>query len=284
MSEISKDEIILELSSYFSRRSDIAFAVLFGSLTQDRHGPLSDVDVAVYFYPHGSELEIEEEVYYDGEDEIWAYIDHATGRETDLLVMNRASARLVYTVLSEGIVLQINDRALFLRVLLTTGRMFEEYGEFSDSYLRIKARSTSLSAVDRDRLLRTLDFLETELDDVKDFNGLSYDEYMKDSGKRRNVERWVENCVNASIDAGKILLASEKKHIPQTYRETIIRLKTLGNFSPDLLDRLAAHTRLRNILAHEYLDIKFPHIEKFIRTAEELYRDFIECVRRYIAD
>jgi len=284
MPEISKDEIIHELSSYFSGRSDVACAVLFGSLTGGRYGPLSDIDVAVYFYPQSSELEIEEDVFYDQEDEIWAHIDHATGRETDLLVMNRVPARLVYTALSEGSVLQINDRALFLKLLLTTGRMFEEYGEFSDSYLKIKARSTSLSAMDRDRLLRTLDFLETELDDVKDFYGLSCDEFMKDSGKRRNVERWVENCVNASIDAGKILLASEKQHIPQTYRETLVRLKTLGNFSPDLLDRLAAHTRLRNILAHEYLDIKFPYIDNFIRTAEELYRDFIACVRRYIAE
>jgi len=192
MPEISKDEIIHTLSSYFSGRSDLAFAVLFGSLAQDREGPLSDVDVAVYFYPQSSELEIEEDVYYDGEDEIWAYIDHAIGIETDLLVMNRAPARLVYTAFSEGSVLQINDRALFLKLLLTTGRMFEEYGEFTDSYLKIKARSTSLSIVDRDRLLRTLDSLETELDDVKDLNGLSCDEYMKDSGKRRNVERWLK--------------------------------------------------------------------------------------------
>jgi len=32
----------------------------------------------------------------------------------------------------------------------------------------------------------------------------------------------VENCEDASIDAGKILLASEKQHIPQTYREALI--------------------------------------------------------------
>lgn len=283
MPKLSSDEIIQELSSYFSNRFDIAFAVLFGSHSRGQSGPISDIDVAVYFYPRSGELEIEDEVYYDAEDEIWAYIDHAAGVEPDLLVMNRAPARIVYTALSEGTILHINNRALFLRVLLTTGRLFEEYGEFSEAFSEIKARSTSLSAVDRDRLLRILDFLETELDDAEDFAGLSYDEYIKDSGKRRNVERWVENCVNASIDAGKILLASEKQHIPQTYRETLTQLQALENFSPTLMDHLALNTRLRNILAHEYIDIKFNHIKKFVQTAEESYRDFITRVRKHLS-
>jgi uncharacterized protein YutE (UPF0331/DUF86 family)/predicted nucleotidyltransferase len=284
MPNISKAEIIQELSSYFSQRFDTAFSVLFGSLSRGASGPISDIDVAVYFYPREGELEIEEEVYYEGEDEIWAHIDHISGIETDLLVMNRAPARLVYTALSEGTVLHINDRALFLRVMLATGRLSEEYEAFSESFFQIKARSTSLSGVDRDRLLRILDFLETELEDVKDFTEMSYEEYLKDSGKRRNLERWVENCVNASIDTGKILLASEKQHIPQTYRETLTRLKVFESFPPALMDQLAGNTRLRNILAHEYLDLKFSHIKKFVQTAEDSYRDFIQCVRSHIAE
>jgi predicted nucleotidyltransferase len=171
------------LSSYFSQRFDTAFSVLFGSLSRGTSGPISDIDVAVYFYPREEELEIEEEVYYVGEDEIWAHIDHISGIETDLLVMNRAPARLVYAALSEGTVLHISDRALFLRVMLATGRLSEEYEAFSESFFQIKARSTSLSGVDRDRLLRILDVLETELEDVKDFTEMSYEEYLKDSGK-----------------------------------------------------------------------------------------------------
>jgi uncharacterized protein YutE (UPF0331/DUF86 family)/predicted nucleotidyltransferase len=283
MPRASRDAIIHDLSSFFSIRSDVAFAFLFGSFSRETSSSSSDIDVAVYFYPKSGELEIEDEVYYDGEDEIWAYIDHATGRETDLLVMNRAPARVAHTAMSEGVVLRINDGALFLRVLCAAGRLFEEYGEFTDSFAEIKARSTSLSPVDRDRLLRVLDFLEAEIGDAHVFSGLSYEEYMGDSGKRRNVERWIENCVNASVDTAKILVASQKRHIPQTYRETISQLKLIEAFSPPLIDRLARNTRMRNILAHEYLDIRFTHIKSFIESAEENYRGFIEEARKYIS-
>src|SRR3990172_7020257 len=59
------------LKSYFSTRKDIAFAFLFGSHARGTATKLSDVDIAVYFYPRERHpVEYEEEVFYDGEHEI----------------------------------------------------------------------------------------------------------------------------------------------------------------------------------------------------------------------
>lgn len=44
-------EILQKLSTALEPESDIAFAYLFGSVAKGRSGPLSDVDVAVYFHP-----------------------------------------------------------------------------------------------------------------------------------------------------------------------------------------------------------------------------------------
>lgn len=41
--------------------------------------------------------------------------------------------------------------------------------------------------------------------------------------------------------------------------------------------------RLRNILAHEYLDIRYKFIESFLKDANPLYRDFCLAVIRYAA-
>jgi predicted nucleotidyltransferase len=46
-------EILQKLSSALESEPDIAFAYLFGSVAKGRSGPLSDVDVAVYFHPAG---------------------------------------------------------------------------------------------------------------------------------------------------------------------------------------------------------------------------------------
>jgi len=283
MDEQSRKEIILKLTTYFRERTDVAFSVLFGSIARGTELPQSDIDVGVYFIPAGGELEIEDEVYYDSEDGIWADIDRITGKETDLLVMNRAPARIVYTALTEGISLFTADGNLRWRVIQACGSMFEEYAEFSEAFAAVKARSWSLSNTDRDRLIRIVDFLENETRDAGQFASLSYHLYASDSALRRNIERWIENLVNASVDAAKLVIASEKQTIPQTYRETIYRLKTLPGFQPDLVDTLASFTRLRNILAHEYLDIRYRHIERFTSRAEKIYLQFIEAIRSFTA-
>lgn len=282
MSRVPANEIIESLRSYFSRREDIAFAVVFGSLARGEMRNWSDIDVGVYFYPTSGVLELEDKVYYDAEDKIWADIEKISGLEADFLVMNRAPARVVYSALCEGRSLCIRDRVLYLRVLLATGRLFEEYGEFTQTYLQIKARSKSLSKIDKDRLVRIIDFLETEISDSSQFQNITYQEYINDSGMRRNFERWIENLVNGSIDAAKTIIASEKQHIPQTYRETIERLKTLPGFRDHTIGSLAVHTKLRNILAHEYLDIRFSHMMQFLRTAEGEYREFIAALRNFV--
>ena len=282
MDPLPAEKLINNLSCYFQSRRDVAFAFLFGSCAAGTSGPMSDVDLGVYFYPKSNEFEIEDDVSYQGEDTIWADTETICGREVDLLVMNRAPARLVSTALSEGVELSMASRPLFLKVLLAAGSLFDEYVDFTRSFLEIKARSRSLSETDRDRLLRIIDFIETELADAIQFQELSYETYQNDSGTRRNVERWVENCVNASIDAAKLIVASRKQHIPQTYRETILRLKTIDIFSPEAIDTLAGFTRLRNILAHEYLDLRFDHIRRFVDQAPPLYSRFIILLRNFL--
>jgi len=42
--------------------------------------------------------------------------------------------------------------------------------------------------------------------DYEIFIALTYEEYDQDRNKRRNVERWVENIVNSSIDIARIVI------------------------------------------------------------------------------
>jgi uncharacterized protein YutE (UPF0331/DUF86 family) len=39
---------------------------------------------------------------------------------------------------------------------------------------------------------------------------------------------------------------------------------------------------LRNIMAHEYLDIRWASIERFIRETEPLYKALLESVKEYL--
>lgn len=70
-----------------------------------------------------------------------------------------------------------------------------------------------------------------------------------------------------------------KQPIPETYRETVLRLGALSYLSEQSAEQLASFTKLRNILAHEYLDLRWREISAFIAKSEPLLLELIETVK-----
>jgi len=135
---------------------------------------------------------------------------------------------------------------------------------------------------DRERLIRLLDFLKSEVDDYPTFYNLNWETYHKDKEKRRNVERWIENIVMSSIDIVKILLASENRPMPESYKEILYQIGLVGNFDEEFGKKLSKWATFRNIVVHEYLDIKWRSIKEFIKDSEPVYRQLIEGVKKII--
>ena len=131
MNLTSKDDILKSLSKYFDKKEDIAFAFLYGSQAKGNSTRLSDVDVAVYFYPKQRHpIEFEEADYYnDNEDTIWGELESLLKKEVELLVLNRAPS-IISTSALRGIPIVINDRGLYLDFMLTITDLAEDYAEF----------------------------------------------------------------------------------------------------------------------------------------------------------
>ena len=109
---------IENLKAYFKNRKDVAFAFLYGSQAHGYATRLSDVDVAVYFYPHERRpIEYESEHDYEAEDEIWGDLERLLKKEVELLVLNRAAATVAASAI-RGIPLVINDWGLYLDFML----------------------------------------------------------------------------------------------------------------------------------------------------------------------
>lgn len=279
--KMSKEKLD-ELSAYFFSREDVLSAFLFGSEAKGTAGLDSDIDIAVYFCPHSNRLDLEDDVVFNGEKNIWNSLEKITGKEVDLIVLNRASSTICASVYLEGIPIVIKDLFLYGQHFNITTDLAEEYRYFTEDYIAIKARSQSLNPIDRNRLLNIIDFLKTELEDTHIFENLSKKSYLEDPTMRRNVERWIENLVNASIDIAKIILASKGQPVPQTYREILLRLDTVDTIEDSTAIALSGFSRLRNILAYEYLDIRYPQIKEFIKGAPPEYEKLIELVSELI--
>ena len=115
--------------------------------------------------------------------------------------------------------------------------------------------------------------MESELSDFPKFSNTDWKIYSENRDLRRNLERWIENLVNCSIDIAKVILVAEDRRIPQTYKEILKELGATQYFDEEFGEAISQWAILRNILAHEYLDIRWNSIKKFGSSPKELMKN-----------
>lgn len=136
----------------------------------------------------------------------------------------------------------------------------------------------------RNSILRRLEFARGELADLREYVNLDYETYSRERMIRRNIERMIENICNALTDVGKIIIAQEDGEMPETYREVFLKLGNLGFIDEHLATALARVTRLRNVLAHQYLDIKWQYVREFLVRDSKEAEKFVEKVENWLDD
>lgn len=133
----------------------------------------------------------------------------------------------------------------------------------------------------QNRFLRNISFFEEELKDYVQFKSLTRQQYIRNRDKRRNVERWIENLINSTVDISKVILTAEEISIPDTYRSIVSKISTVEGLEEVEAEKLSKWVKFRNIIAHEYLDIKWSSINKFINETEMLYRNFLNILKQF---
>jgi len=279
---MNKQAKIKLLKNYFKKRDDVLMAFLFGSQAKKRATQRSDWDIGVYLKPRSGRLEWETEYLYPQRNKIWGdLVDILNTDNVDLLVLNSATPNIADIAIG-GLPLVIKDRRLYLEFMLIITREAMDYRYLVKDYYEIFQRSKSLIEKDKILLRERIMFLENELADFAKFKKLTWQEYLKNRDVKRNLERWIENLVNCSIDITKTLLASNRKNVPGSYREILHALQILPGFSKDLSLKLASWAELRNILAHQYLDLRWKQIKSFVQQAEPYFNQFLESVKKFI--
>jgi len=136
--------------------------------------------------------------------------------------------------------------------------------------------------VDKVRMSRIADFLQSEFKDVSGYEQIGFKIYQENAEKRRSVERWIENIINSSLDLAKIMLICMDMRIPDTYKEYFVNLQAKGVIPKEISEKLIGGVRLRNILAHEYIDVKWKYIEKFVRGEWKIFEEWLNIVKKFL--
>lgn len=281
----NRKQKIQKLRDYFEKRADVAMAFLFGSQSK---GPgkthtHSDWDIGVYFTPSVKALEWEENGRdYPAEQAVWR--DCANILETDdvdLLVLNRAPVSIAETAM-ESMPLVVKDHSLWASFLRVVSDAAEEYRVFVDQFYAIAQRSHSLTPRDREDLKRTIQFIEEQLRLTDVYRQFTQKEFEGEPRKRNEMERWLENVMNAIIDISKVALGSQKTLIPSTYRDMVTRAARDFGLPQDFSGKFESWVKIRNELAHEYLDIKWRRISEFAETSGAPIAQFVEAAKKFL--
>lgn len=272
-----------KLKDYFALREDITMAFIFGSQAKNSAIAESDTDIAVYFKPESRYLEWEEAREYPATNDVWGAVGKIAKTEnTDLVVLNKAPSSLAKEILETGIPLLIRDRQLYWRFLFLVSDAAEDFIHIAQDWWQIRARSQSLSENDRLQLLRLLDFIKTEMADLSRFQKVDQRTYQNDRDTQRNLERWVERLAIALIDIAKVILSSEKKKaIQQSYKDMVTAFGWTMGVAEPTIKIMGDFAELRNLLAHEYLDLRYAKIRPFLDHAESVYTSVIAYAKQY---
>lgn len=280
-----REQKIQQLKDYFEKRSDVAMAFLFGSQAEERAHGGSDWDIAVYFTPATKELEYEDaEREYPEEDRVWSDLMNILKTDNvDFLVLNRAPANIAATAI-RGVPLAIKNRGLWLKFMLVVTGIAEDFRITARDYYEIFQRSRSLLPDDAERLSAIITFIKSQTDLYSYFADIDRDIFVNDVHKRMETERWVETIINSVIDIAKIVLASSHKPTPPAYREIMAQGALMLGLGEETATLFEKWVRLRNVLAHEYLDIKWKRISNFISTSQPYMQRFVEAVEQFLKD
>ena len=247
------------LKQYLEECPSVLLAFLFGSCAKGFEMEESDVDIGLYLSNK------------DEKDDILSGITKILNKEVDLVCLNNAPASLISSIFKTGIPIVIKDRKLYWDLYLNASLEAEDFSRFAEDYFRIYMNAGSLIPEERTRLLERMNFLLDELKEVDNARSLTLREYRDEKVKRRNIERWAENIINTAIDIAKIVLASERKRVPRTYEEALFDLGILAGLTDEESKKLSRFANMRNILAHEYLDILYDRIQVFARDFPPLW-------------
>lgn len=143
---------------------------------------------------------------------------------------------------------------------------------------------TTLDRAQKESLIRRISFIEAELADLGEFANIDYLTYSSNRKSGRNIERILENVLNASTDIAKVLIAGEKLELPSSYREVFLKLGEAKLLDLRLAQNLADLARVRNILSHQYLDIKWQTIRDFLDNGKQTVEAFLEIVKTKIEE
>lgn len=130
---------------------------------------------------------------------------------------------------------------------------------------------------EKDIFTSKLNHLKNYYEELKDFETVSFHQYIGDKVRRRAIERLLQLIVEVACDLNSFVL-SKRGDVPDSYHDSFIRMGDAGIIGKDVALKLARTTGLRNRIIHEYGEYKDEVVYKNIAIFIEFYGKYLKTL------
>ncbi len=123
-----REQLIADLKEFFSKKEDVVFAYLFGSIAYNNYNPKSDIDVAVFLEEGSKDL-------FDERINLIVELEQKFKRDVDVVVLNSVNnVFLRYVIFREGILLFERDEEPRINFELRAMREYFDFAPYIKMY------------------------------------------------------------------------------------------------------------------------------------------------------
>ena len=136
--------------------------------------------------------------------------------------------------------------------------------------------------IDRETIERRLRKLEENLTLLKGLKGIGLAEFLDDPKTRLYAAHLLQTAIQCVIDIGSHLISGLNLGRVERYSDIPEVLADAGIISATLSQKLKKMIGLRNILVHEYLEVDYVALHRFIQTELRDFEEFAAAVASFL--
>lgn len=138
--------------------------------------------------------------------------------------------------------------------------------------------------VEKKLVRRKLNKMIEYIEQLKEVNKYTLDDYLDNFFIKRTSERLVQLIVEVATDINGHIVVDEGYFPPEDYYNSFFKLSEVGVISKDFAKDLAPSAGLRNRLVHEYEEIDDEIVFKSVKSAIENYSKYVKEIDEYLKE
>lgn len=119
--------------------------------------------------------------------------------------------------------------------------------------------------VDEALLLRNLAELEDYLGQIKEYDDIALEQYVRDWKTQRIVERTLQMMIETCVDIAGHIISDKGYRVPKSYAETFRILHEENVLGEELCETMEKMAKFRNIVVHSYDKVDAEIVVKILR-------------------